>query len=253
MALVGWSLKQAARVLGLPEEKIESLVRRGIVSATRNESGQVTLGFTQLVLLQTAARLFKEKQSWRVIEKALRKQALDMEGLESEQQFKFQFGAPARVQPLLVHSSSVPTKLEPETMNAAEWYVLGQRVEEDSAASARDAYRRALELDPIHQVARWALSEVLAGEDRVDAAERHLRLLEIQSPTAEVAAGRGRLLFDLDRYDEAEASLKRAVQLDPDSGSSWLLLGRLYEIQGRRQDALRSLSEFKRLTDQPSS
>ena len=249
MALRGWSLAQAARVLGLPVQRVERLVRRGIVPSNRDAKGRVSLAFTQLVLLQTAARLSREDRPWREIERALRAQTLDMDGLESVHQYEFGFGAQAPVQALLLPEHAPSGPLEPETMNAAEWYVLGQQVSDDSMASARDAYRRALELDPLHREARWALAELLANEDRLEAAERHLQLVELQLGDAEVASSRGRLLFEMDRLEEAEVVLRRAVDLDPDHGSSWLLLGRLYEHQGKKQEALRSLSEFKRLTE----
>lgn len=51
----------------------------------------------------------------------------------------------------------------------------------------------------------------------------------------------GRLLYRLDRLDEATQLMRRAVDIQPNSGEAWLLLGKTYKGLGRENDSIAAL------------
>src|SRR5260221_122926 len=57
----------------------------------------------------------------------------------------------------------------------------------------------------------------------------------------------GIALEDLNRPDEAIAAYERALALDPEFADAHYNVSQLHEARGRRQQALRHLSEYRRL------
>src|SRR3989454_7451010 len=68
------------------------------------------------------------------------------------------------------------------------WYDLGLELEVAAPAEARDAYRRALELDPHHADAHVNLGRLLHEQRLVGEAERHYRLALRENPQPATAA-----------------------------------------------------------------
>jgi len=82
--------------------------------------------------------------------------------------------------------------------------------------SAREAFRKAIELDETDAEAYVNLGLLLADDGQSDEAERLLRTATLLNPNSHKAHGRlGILLQQLGRYSEAEAELRRAVEIDP--------------------------------------
>jgi tetratricopeptide (TPR) repeat protein/TolB-like protein len=84
------------------------------------------------------------------------------------------------------------------------------------ADRARDATRKALDLDPDQPAVRVALAEIDLGTGQLDDAEHELREAIAQQPdNDEAEEALGRVLAERGRRDEAIAALRRAVELRP--------------------------------------
>src|SRR5438034_497665 len=97
-----------------------------------------------------------------------------------------------------------------EDLDAEQWFALGLELEVSEADEARDAYRRALELDPHH-------------------ADAHVNL--------------GRLLVEADRAEEAETHFRAAVADHPAHATAWFNLGIALEDRRRLNDAVKAYEQ----------
>src|SRR5437016_4202314 len=114
---------------------------------------------------------------------------------------------------------------------------------------ARDAYRRALELDAHHADAHVNLGRLLHEQGLVEEAERHYRLALRESPEHATAAfNLGIALEDLGRPADAIDAYRAALATDPRLADAHYNVARLYEKAGKKAAALRHLSSYRRLT-----
>jgi protein O-GlcNAc transferase len=82
--------------------------------------------------------------------------------------------------------------------------------------AAREAFRKAIELDETYAEAYFNLGLLLANDGQNEEAERLLRTATQLDPNYHEAHGRlGILLQQLGRHSEAENELKRAIEIDP--------------------------------------
>ena len=94
--------------------------------------------------------------------------------------------------------------------------------------SAREAFRKAIELDETYAEAYFNLGLLFADDGQSEEAERLLRTAIQLTPNSHKAHGRlGILLQQLGRYSEAEAEFRRAVKIDPTDEIAGLYLKRL--------------------------
>ncbi len=134
-------------------------------------------------------------------------------------------------------------------LSAAEWYALGFDLEVSAPEEARDAYRRALELDPHHADAHVNLGRLLHEAGRVADAAAHYRLALAASPRHATAAyDLGIALEDLGRTADAMRAYEQAIRADPRFADAYFNLSRLYEKAGKKAAALRHLSKYRRLS-----
>ena len=81
---------------------------------------------------------------------------------------------------------------------------------------AKDAFRKAINLDESYAEAYLNLGLLLADDGQNEEAERVLRKATYLRPNSHEAHGRlGILLQGLGRHSEAEAELRRAIEIDP--------------------------------------
>jgi len=137
-----------------------------------------------------------------------------------------------------------------ETLSADEWYALGFDLEVTSPDEARDAYRRALELDPHHAGAHINLGRLLHEAGRLEDALGHYRVALQANPDDSTAAfDLAIALEDVGRTNEAIHAYEQAIRSDPRLADAYFNLARLYELTGKRAAALRYLSKYKRLVE----
>src|SRR2546426_9393410 len=95
-------------------------------------------------------------------------------------------------------------------LDAADWYELGLELEAVEPGEARDAYRRALELDAHHADAHVNLGRLLHEQGMIEEAERHYRLALREKPDHTTAAfNLGIALEDLNQPGDARSEERR--------------------------------------------
>src|SRR5206468_8551824 len=123
-------------------------------------------------------------------------------------------------------------------------------LEVSEADEARDAYRRALELDPHHADAHVNLGRLLVEADRAEEAETHFRAAVVDHPAHATAwFNLGIALEDRRRPNDAVKAYEQAIVADRRLADAYFNLARLYEQAGKRAAALRNLSKYRLMTD----
>src|SRR5437773_750894 len=140
-------------------------------------------------------------------------------------------------------------RLVEQDFSAQDWYDLGLELEVAAPAEARDAYRRALELDAHPARAHAHPGPPPHEHPLVQEAERHYRLALRETPEHATAAfNLGIALEDLDRPADAIDAYRTALTIDARLADAHFNLARLYEKAGKKAAALRPLSLYRRLT-----
>lgn len=274
--MVGYTTRDVAKLLGMTPAQVRGLARAGFLTPSRGRRGELRFSFQDLVLLRAAQGLAAAKIPARRIRRALRRlkeqlpQGRPLSGLriaadgerivvtDGETAWQPDSGQlvldftiselAAKAGPLVRKRAEV-TRLG-EKLTADEWYALGFDLEVSSPEEARDAYRRALELDPNHADAHVNLGLLLHEAGRVADAAAHYRLALNANPRHATAAFNLGIAFeDLGRNSEAISAYEQAIRADPTLADAYYNLARLYEKLGKRAAALRYLSEYRRLVE----
>jgi tetratricopeptide (TPR) repeat protein len=134
-------------------------------------------------------------------------------------------------------------------LDAESWYRWACDLEAGAPAEAKDAYRRALALDPDHAGAHMNLGRLLHEAGDARGAELHYRRAHAAPEHRALASfNLGVALEDQELADEALLAYARALEADPHLADAHFNLSRLLERIGRRSDALRHLSAYRRLS-----
>src|SRR5262249_33646160 len=135
-------------------------------------------------------------------------------------------------------------------LSAEEWYEIGCELEASSAERAREAYQRALALDPLMASAHVNLGRQFHVAGERGRAEPHYRQavkLDPDDPTPHFNLGV--LLEELGRRDEAVLAYRQAILRGPDLADAHCNLGLLLEKVGQRQEAVRHLMAARQLME----
>src|SRR5437588_12339633 len=274
----GYNSRDVARLLGLTVAQVRGFARDGFLTPGRRGGGGrgLQFSFQDLVILRTAKALVAARIPTRRIRRALKKLRLELprgrslaelritaEGdrimvsdgetawnPESDQtHLDFAVSDLAtRAAPMARRTAQAARAAEGD-LDADDWYELGLELEAVEPAEARDAYRRALELDAHHADAHVNLGRLLHEEGLVQEAERHYRLALRENPEHATAAfNLGIALEDLDRPGDAVEAYRAALAVDPRLADAHYNVARLYEKGGKKAAALRHLSIYRRLT-----
>ena len=132
--------------------------------------------------------------------------------------------------------------LDPEYKSAilglADAYRLAARYEEAAAG-----YRRLLELDPNDNKAFYHLAEIHAAREEYEDALEVLAGLEATGEERAPARNlKGQCLLSLGRLDEAEAELRRALEMDDQLSDAWYNLALVFEERG---DGSRAIEAYE--------
>jgi tetratricopeptide (TPR) repeat protein len=276
--LKGYTTRDVARLLGLTVAQVRAFAGDGFLTPGRGPRSELQFSFQDLVILRTAKGLVAAKIPTGRIRRALRRLRQELprgrslaelriaaegdrivvsDGMtawnpESGQvQLEFAVSDLAtRAAPIARRAAQAARRAE-DDFDTEAWYELGLELEAVAPAEARDAYRRALELDAHHADARVNLGRLLHEQGLVTEAERHYRLALNANPDHATAAyNLGIALEDLDRTGDAIEAYRKALAIDPRLADAHFNLSRLYEKAGKRAAALRHLSSYNRLTAQ---
>ena len=269
----GYTVKDVARMLDLSVSQIRSYAKSGLVDPDRGDRGEYRFQFQDLVLLRTAKGLLTQRIPPQRVHAALSrlKGQLEEEGSLSSVQVSAhgsrivvrrsgQSWQPESGQRMLHfdEGDEVDAKAEesPESnvnrtsLDAEGWFRLAGELEVGAPEQAREAYRRALELDPSHLDAHINLGRQLHEVGERDAAEKHYRYsLSMRPEDSTALFNLGVVLEDLGRRKEALVIYRQTIVVDPDYADAYFNAARLLEQSGERKEALGYLKSFRHLTD----
>jgi DNA-binding transcriptional MerR regulator len=265
---------QTARIVGVPARRLRQCVGAGLLAPDRDRRGRFQFGFVDLVVLRTMRGLLEKgvpvRQIARVL-RSLRRQIGDrpVTGLNvyADGRRVVAWDGSSRWQPdsgqfllnfdagQVLRGARKVARIGPRRparqrrITADEWYDLANELETESPAEARAAYLHALELDPAHVPAHVNLGCLLQADGDLSGAERHYRAAVEAEPGNDLAwYNLGVLLEDRRKPVEAIACYERAIWAEPEFADAHCNLALLYEELGRKQDAVRHLAIFRRLT-----
>jgi tetratricopeptide (TPR) repeat protein len=272
----GYTSQDAAKLLGLSLAQVRAFARDGFLTPSRGPRGELQFSFQDLVILRTAKGLVAARIATRRIRGALKRLRAQLPRGRSlaelhiaaegdrivvsdgettwspesgQMQLDFAVAELAtRAAPMARRAAKAARKVEDE-LSAGDWYELGLELEVATPAEARDAYRRALELDAHHADAHVNLGRLLHEQGLVEEAERHYRLALREAPDHATAAyDLGIALEDLGRPADAIEAYRAALVTDPRLADAHYNIARLYEKVGKKAAALRHFSAYRRLT-----
>lgn len=269
----GYATPDVAKLLGISIPQVRAFARSGFLDPDRGVRGEFRFSFPDLVLLRAAKGLAEARVPARRIQRSLRTlrrqlpagrplsavritaegdRVLVRDGSTSwnpeSGQISMDFAVAelaSRAAPL-ARQAARAARAAAEPLDADEWYDLGFDLEAVDVAEARDAYRRALELDPHHADAHVNLGRLLhEGGDAAQAVSHYMLALQ-QTPKHALAwYNLGIALEDLRRRPDAIKAYESAILAEPGMADAWFNLSRLYEAAGKKAAALRSLSKYR--------
>jgi tetratricopeptide (TPR) repeat protein len=137
----------------------------------------------------------------------------------------------------------------PAPATEESWFDQALALERTNAEQACEAYRRALDANPAHCGACVNLGRLLHELGRMREAEAvYIKGLAACGADGTLLFNFAVLLEDMHRSDDAEAAYRGALAVAPDLADAHFNLARLCEARGLRQDAVRHLSAFRKLT-----
>ena len=133
-------------------------------------------------------------------------------------------------------------------MSAEDWFDLGYELETCAPRQARDAYRRALELDPDNPEIRLNMGRLLFEAGELSAAERHYRIAaEGMSNQAEPAFNLGVVLEEMGQLESAIMAYRESIKREPTFSDGYARLLNVLEAVGRPEEAAQVRARFRQL------
>ena len=161
----------------------------------------------------------------------------------------FSVGALAQKAAPLARRQAAAARRAADELDAEQWFELGLELEVSSLDEARDAYRRALELDPLHLDARVNLGRLLQEAGRCDEAMTHYTAIVQDHPDHALAwFNLGVALEDAGQHRDAMRAYESAIEADGRLADAYYNVARLYVAAGRKAAALRALAKYRLLS-----
>lgn len=264
-----FSTSEVVKIANLPPSRVRSFVRAGFLVPARGKSGDLQFTFRDLLFLKTAKGLLDSRVPLKrvlSILHSLKRQLPDERHFASIKiyadgrrvvvwdgkarwqpdsgQFLFNFDAKNVLCALRAH------KPEAARINrdARYWFDLGVEVEKTSTEEAKQAYMRAIELDPTMSDAHLNLGRLLHEAGMFDASEAHYRAAaKHDSKSAAPLFNLGVLQEDRKQPQQAAQSYRQALQRDPQFADAHYNLGLLLERNGDKQRAFTHLRTARKL------
>ena len=276
-----FTTREVAKIALLPDARIRSCVRAGVLAPHRDRRGRLEWSFQDLLLLKTTKGLLDARVPLARIKRmvgSLRRQLPDDPALSSvtiyadgervvawdgsarwqpdSGQFLFNFDVQA-VASKAKRSEPAPTPRPaaplPTTRTAEQWFNLGCELDATSPEEARHAYHQALELDPGLADAHVNLGRLYHEAAQLDRAESHYRAALRRDPSDHLAQFNLALVLEEEgRADEAIHAYHAALRASPDFADAHYNLGLLFDSLGKRSQAMTHLRNARKLYGRPT-
>lgn len=268
-----YGVRDVEKLLGLPRSTIRALINAGFVSPARGARNAWQFSFQDLIVLRTAQALSAANVPHRRIVKSLKElrkhlpDSMPMSGLrigavadhivvsEAGARWQAETG-----QYLLAFEgdpeggslSVIDRTNEPRMGNERGWFDRAVSLEQNNVDAAIGAYEKAIAADPDHLDAHVNLGRLLHEAERYAHAER------IYRDALKIAGGDSLILFnlavlyeDMDRKVDAVAAYETALRIAPDFADAHFNLALLFEQLEKPQEAIRHMSQYRRLVGKP--
>ena len=245
-----YSLREAARILEVPETRLRALARAGFLAAQRGPIGPVSFSFQDLMLLRTTKGLVESGVPMRRIRRTWAS-------------LREQLAAGLPLTSITVHADGEEIvamdgtgRWRPDSGQILLNFDASEIAERADAATPSRPWReaaasplRAVGSDPAgaHLAGaerRWSAEEwydfgcELEASEPERACEAYERALDLDPGMAEAHVNLGRQLHLAGERGRAEPHYREAVRLDPDDPTPHFNLGVLLEEAGRRDEAV---------------
>lgn len=258
-----FSLREAARILEVPEARLRALARTGLLAPQRGPIGPPTFGFQDLLLLRTTKGLLESGVSMRRIRAiwaSLRAQleadlplssiSIQTDGLDVVASDGTSRWRPDSGQFLLDFDAREIAERADAEGSARSRVVAESPANADAgdapAAGATPGPSLMLvegtgpqDTEPAGSAEEWyELARELEATSAEEACEAYRRAIELDPFMADAHVNLGRQLHIIGERGRAEPHYREAVRLDPDDPTPHFNLGVLLEESGRRDDAV---------------
>jgi len=273
----GYTAKSVARMSGLSIRQVRSYAREGFLQSERGPQGEYLFSFQDLALLRTAKNLLSARVApWKILralsrlkqqlpgDRPLTGVQLAVEGadvvvrdgesawnpLSGQTCLEFGSGGGPEQAEMRPRRTDTEAAESEENMSVDDWAALGRELEAAAPEHAREAYRRALELNPSHVETRTRLGNLLHEEGALESAEAHFRLALVIQPSSVTALFHlGVCLEDQGKMDEAVRIYKETIELDVACADAYHNIACLLEELGETDAALDYFKTYRKLTE----
>lgn len=275
-----YTARSVAKLLDLSVAQVRAYARAASLHPARGPRGEYRFSFQDLVLLRTAKGLVAARIPARKVRRVLNRlrqqlpRGRSLSGVQitasgdrvvvrdgdavwnpESGQACFNFDVAELAHKVAPHAQRAAreTLESDENLSAHDWHELGSELEAAAPAHAREAYRRALELNPQHVDTHVNLGRLLHEERKLHAAEAHYRLaLSARPRDATALFNLGVCLEDQGKTAQATAAYLQTIEADPRCADAHFNVARLFEKAGDATAALRHLKIYRRLSAERS-
>ena len=270
-----YSVRDVERVLRLSPDTTRGLIRAGFVRPGRGPRREYRFSFQDMIVLRTARALIQAKIPPKRIRRSLESlrrdlpESVPLSGLSisavGEQVVvrdgdtrwqaddgQYLLGLDVSLQDGVLHVVEHKEEKQETSAPAAppthDWFAQALTLEPSDADAALDAYRRAVEEDPLNAAAWVNWGRLLHERGRTrEAEELYGKALSQVGADALLLFNQGVLLEDLGKTQAAVHAYQSALEQDPELADCHYNLARLYESLGKPQHAIRHLGQYRRL------
>lgn len=266
-----YGVREIEKLLRLPRSTIRAFITAGFVSPTRGPRKTLRFSFQDLITLRTAQALTDAKVPAKRITrslKELRRQLPDTMPLSGicigavgnrvvvrdgggqrqveSGQYLLGFEGDPEAGSLSVierHQVAAPAA------DDKDWFDQAVTLEDENAEGALQSYERAVADDPVRLDARINMGRLLHETGQLAKAEKSYRdALKSCGSDPVLLFNLAVLLEDMDRKPEAMETYEAALRCDPDLADCHYNLALLYEKLRKPKEAIRHMSQYRRLT-----
>jgi tetratricopeptide (TPR) repeat protein len=265
-----YGVRDVERLLRLSRATIRALIAAGFVSPARGPRNSWLFSFQDLIVLRTAQALADAKVPQRRITKSVKDlrrhlpEAMPLSGLSigavgervvvkeggsrwqaDSGQYLLAFEGDPAAGALNVIESAQAAVL---SSDAEDWFDSALALEREDAEGAVRAYEQAIAADPARVDARINLGRLLHELRRFAKAQRvYLDAMNACGGDPMLLYNLGVLLDDMDRKPEAIKAYEAALRVNPELADGHYNLALLSEKVGKPKDAIRHMSQYRRL------